>query len=244
MLFLCSFQPVSFHSKWYFCGHKLAATVPNIASSSHNHNQVLEDKVDSYCTCLLFRRKHFPSPKQWHPTPALLPGKPHGQRSLVGCSPWGREESDTTEQLHFNFSLSCLGEGNGNPLQCSCLENPRDGGAWLAAVYGVAQSRTRLKRLSSSRPSSLVNRKTITGQALSCNAPGIFAYTQRQALLERKKNVWDFALNSSQCLLQTVNPFILPEEKQGDLLKRDVSWVPRIANSLAFLVTNKEHGCF
>ena len=55
-----------------------------------------------------------------------------------------------TERLHFHFSLSCIGEGNGNPPQCSCLENPRDGGAWWAAVYGVAQSRTRLKRLSSS----------------------------------------------------------------------------------------------
>ena len=87
---------------------------------------------------------------QWHPTPVLLPGKSHGWRSLVGCSPWGREESDTTERLHFHFSLSCLGEGNGNPLQCSCLENPRDGGVWWAAVYGVAQSQTRLKRLSSS----------------------------------------------------------------------------------------------
>ena len=88
--------------------------------------------------------------RQWQPTPVLLPGKSHGQRSLVGCSPWGREESDTTERLHFPFSLSCIGEGNGNPLQCSCLENPRDGGAWWAAVCGVAQSRTRLKRLSSS----------------------------------------------------------------------------------------------
>ena len=67
----------------------------------------------------------------------------------MGCSPWGREESDTTERLHFHFSLSRIGEGNGNPLQCSCLENPRDGGAWWAAVYGVTQSRTRLKRLSS-----------------------------------------------------------------------------------------------
>ena len=57
---------------------------------------------------------------------------------------------DTTERLHFHFSLSWIGEGNGNPLQCSCLENPRDGGAWWAAIYGVAQSRTRLKRLSSS----------------------------------------------------------------------------------------------
>ena len=88
--------------------------------------------------------------RQWHPTPVLLPGKSHGQRNLVGCSQWGRWESDTTERLQFHFSLSCIGEGNGNPLQCSCLENPRDGGAWWAAVYGVAQSRTRLKRLSSS----------------------------------------------------------------------------------------------
>ena len=86
----------------------------------------------------------------WHPTPVLLPGKSHGWRSLVGCSPCGREESDTTEQLHFHFSLSCIGEGKGNPLQCSCLENPRDGGAWWASIYGVAQSQTRLKRLSSS----------------------------------------------------------------------------------------------
>ena len=61
-----------------------------------------------------------------------------------------------TERLHFHFSLSCIGEGNGNPLQCSCLENPRDGGAWLAAVYGVAQSRTWLKRLSSSSSSNLI----------------------------------------------------------------------------------------
>ena len=83
-----------------------------------------------------------------------MPGKSHGWRSLVGCSPWGREESDTTERLHFHFSLSCIGEGNGNPLQCSCLENPRDGGAWWAAVCGVAQSWTRLKRLSSSSSSS------------------------------------------------------------------------------------------
>ena len=73
------------------------------------------------------------------------PGRLQSMRSL---------ESDTTERLHFHFSLSCIGEGNGNPLQCSCLENPRDGEAWWAAVYGVAQSRTRLKRLSSSSSSS------------------------------------------------------------------------------------------
>ena len=88
--------------------------------------------------------------RQCHRTPVLLPGKSHGWRSLVGCSPWGREESDMTERLPFHSSLSCIGEGNGNPLQRSCLENPRDGEAWLAAVYGVTQSQTRLKRLSSS----------------------------------------------------------------------------------------------
>ena len=79
--------------------------------------------------------------------------------TLAWKTPWeepgrlqsmGSLESDTTERLPFHFSLSCIGEGNGNPLQCSCLENPRDGGAWRAAVFGVAQSRTWLKRLSSS----------------------------------------------------------------------------------------------
>ena len=94
--------------------------------------------------------------ERWHPTPVLLPRKSHGRRSLLGCGPWGCEESDTTERLHFHFSLSYIGEGNGNPLQCSCLENPRDGGAWRAAVYGVAQSRTRLKRLSSSSSSKTI----------------------------------------------------------------------------------------
>ena len=100
------------------------------------------------------RSSHTARKRQWHPTPVLLPGKSHGRRSLVGCRPWGREESDTTERLHFHFSLSCIGEGNGNPLQYSCLEDPRDEGVWWAAVYGVAQSPTRLKRLSSSSSSS------------------------------------------------------------------------------------------
>ena len=86
--------------------------------------------------------------RQWQPTPVHLPGKSHGWRSLVGCSPWGRKESGTTERLHFHFSLLCFGEGNGNPL-----ENPRDSRAWWAAVSGVTQSRTQLKRLSSSSSS-------------------------------------------------------------------------------------------
>ena len=106
------------------------------------------------CEIGINRKKSLNSPsqnnlwrRQWHLTPVLLPRKSHGRRSLVGCSPWGRQESDRTERLHFHFSLSCIGEGNGNPLQCSCLENPRDGGAWWAAVSGVTRSRTRLKRL-------------------------------------------------------------------------------------------------
>ena len=89
---------------------------------------------------------------------------PHSS-TLAWKIPWAEEpgrlrsmgslESDTTEWLHFHFSLSCIGGGNGNPLQCPCLENPRDRGAWWAAVYGVAQSRTRLKWLSSSSISQL-----------------------------------------------------------------------------------------
>ena len=101
----------------------------------------------------------------WHPTPVLLPGESHGRRSLVGCNPWGRDESDTTERLPFRFSLSCIGEGNGNPLQCSCLENPRDGGVWWGGVCGVAQSRTQLKRLSSSSSSSSRATKGFPGGA-------------------------------------------------------------------------------
>ena len=74
--------------------------------------------------------------RQWHPTPVRLPGKSHGRRSLVGCSPWGYKESDMTTRLHFHFSLSCIGKGNGNPLQCSCLESPGDGGAWWLPSIG------------------------------------------------------------------------------------------------------------
>ena len=111
-------------------------------------------------TFTLWRRK-------WQPTPMFLPGESRGQESLVGCHLWGHTEPDMTEQLHFDFSVSYIGEENGNPLQYSCLENPRDGGAWWAAVYGVAQGRTRLKRLSSSSSSS-----SRDGLYLSLN-PGI-----------------------------------------------------------------------
>ena len=69
-------------------------------------------------------------------------------RVVLNSCPWSCSGLDMTERLNFHFSLSCTGEGNGNPLQYSCLENPRDDGTWWAAVYGIAQSRTRLKRLS------------------------------------------------------------------------------------------------
>ena len=103
------------------------------------------------------------------PHSSALAWKIHGRRSMVGCSPWGRQESDMTERLHFHFSLSCTGEGNSNPLHCSCLENPRDSGTGWAAVYGVAQSRTRLKRLSSSS-SSLIPRARCT------NIYGVYSF--------------------------------------------------------------------
>ena len=106
--------------------------------SNPRHREVLQFSQGNLATRWQNRSR------QWQPTRVLLPGKSHGQRSLVGCSALGRKESDTTERLHFHFSLSCIGEGSGNPLQCSCLENPRDGGAWWAAVHGVAKSWTRL----------------------------------------------------------------------------------------------------
>ena len=127
----------------HYFANKGPSSEDYVFSSSHLWIWELDYKEGS----MLKRRR------QQHPTPVLLPGKSHGRRSLVGCSPWGRTELDMTERLHFHFSLSCTGEGNGNPLQCSCLENPR-GGSWWAAIYGVAQSQTRLKRLSSSSSSN------------------------------------------------------------------------------------------
>ena len=155
MLLLCLafpsiFSPISLHDKFYF----MLFPVPITAICFWVHWPTLP-KLHSQHSFIPFF--HPPCPdsrrRQWQPTPVLLPGKSQGRRSLVGCSPWDRKELDTTEWLPFHFSLSCTGEGNGNPLQCSCLENPRNGGAWWAAVYGVTQSRTWLKRLSSSSSS-------------------------------------------------------------------------------------------
>ena len=100
-------------------------------TSSHDKNSSQPGIVENFLSL---------TEKAMAPHSSTLPGKSYEPRSLVGCSPWGCLESDTTEQLPFHFSLPCIGEGNGNPLQCSCLENPREGGAWWAAVYGVAES--------------------------------------------------------------------------------------------------------
>ena len=104
-----------------------------------------------------------PGKRTWQSTPVFFAEKSHGQRRLVSYSPWVAKESDTTEHAYLSYSRSAksnlwyminvsgcfIGEGNGNPLQCSCLENPRDDGAWWAAICGVTQSRTQLKWLSS-----------------------------------------------------------------------------------------------
>ena len=119
-------------------------------------------QTSAYLLQQTLKRHH--SSVSWNaPGTVLLPGKSHGWRSLVGYSSWGCYKSDMTERLHFHFSLSCIGEGNSNPLQCSYLENSRDWGAWWAAIYGVAQSRTRLKQLGSTRMSMLGNRECLAG---------------------------------------------------------------------------------
>ena len=126
------------------CGGELCSKISADGDCSHEIKRrlVLGRKVMTNLDSILRRR-------QWQPTPVLLPGKSHGRKSLVGCSPWGCKELDMAKRLHFHFSLSYIGEGNENPLQCSCLENLRDGGAWWAPVSGVAKSWTQ-QQLSSS----------------------------------------------------------------------------------------------
>ena len=122
----------------------------------------------------------------WHPTPVLLPGRSHGWRSLVGCSPWGREESDMTEQLHCTFSVILpniryilylyilAGEGNGTPLQYSCLENPMDRGAWQAAVHGVLKSQTQLSDFTFTFHFHALEKETAThSSVLAWRIPGM-----------------------------------------------------------------------
>ena len=139
--------------------------------------------------------------RQWHPTPVLLPGKSHGQRSLVGCTPWGWKESDTTERLHFHFALSCIGEGNGNPLQCSWLENPRDGGSWWVAIYGVTQSWTWLKWLSSSSSIRYLSFSFwLTSLCIICSR---FIH-----LIRTDSNAFLFMANIPLCICTTTSLFI------------------------------------
>ena len=164
--------------------HQFLGIQPSLWSNSHVHTWLLGkdylraiDSQVSEWQCVIIQLRTWSlktdlslNPglrRQWHPTPVLLPGESHVWRSMVGCSPWSWYELDMTERLHFHFSLSYIGEGNGNPLQCSCLENPRDGGAWWAAIYGVAQSRTRLKQLSSSSSRRF---KVLQGRKETCFA--------------------------------------------------------------------------
>ena len=160
-----------------------------------------------------FSAQHFLWPNSY---PVLLPRKSHGWRNLVGYSPWGRYESDVTERLQFHFSLSHNGEGNGNLLQCSCLENPRDGRAWWAAAYGVAQSRTRLKRLSSSNSLHLymttgkttaLTIQTFVSKVMSLlfNALSRFVIT----FLPRSKCLFISWLQSLSTMIQSTGPQIL-----------------------------------
>ena len=130
---------------WRIHGRRILSRLQSMGSLGVGHDY-WETSLSLF-TFMHWRRK-------WQPTPVFLTGESQGQGSLVCCRLRGHTELDTTERLHFHFSLSCIGEGNGNPLQCSCLENLRDEGAWWAAVCRVAQSQTRLKRLSSSSSSS------------------------------------------------------------------------------------------
>ena len=148
--------------------------------------------------------------------------RPHGlQYSRPSCpspTPWvypnscprGLEELDTTERLHFHFSLSCIGGGNGNPFQCSCLENPRDGGAWWATIYGVTQSWTWLKRLSSSSSSMSIESVKPSNRLILCHPllpPSIFlsirVFSNEPALCIRWPKYWSFSFSlspSNECL--------------------------------------------
>ena len=125
--------------------------------------------------------------------------KSHGWRSLVGCIPWGRWELDTTERLHFHFSLSCV-EGNGSPLQCSCLENPRDRGAWWAAVYGVTQSRTRLKGLSSSSSSKITADANCSNEIERCLLLGRKVMINIDSILKSR----DITLPTKVCIVKAM----------------------------------------
>ena len=140
----------------------------------------------------------------------------HGRRSLEGCSPWDRWGLDRTERLHFHISLSCIGEGNGNPRQCSCLENPRDRGAWWAAVYGVAQSRTQLKWLSSSSSSLSVELEAFWRTLTSWWSMGsgvLWSRVLNSVLLLQN---WAFSWGPALCCSSGLHKAYNTEEKEGE----------------------------
>ena len=124
----------------------------------------------------------------------------------------GLLESDMTERHHFHFSLSCFGEGNGNPLQCSCLENPRDGGAWWAAIYGVTQSRSRLKRLSSS--SMIILPMLIIIPRLLYSGFSFSFWKKSENILRSQVNM---KRNQNPAYDNLINWFQRQEEKHGSL---------------------------
>ena len=171
--------------------------------------------------------------RRWDPTPVLLPGKSHGWRSLVGCSPGGCEELDTTERLHFHFSLSSIGEGNGNPLQCSCLENPRDRGAWWAAIYGVQQSWTCLKRLGSSSSMSIESVMP-SNYLIFCHPlllmpsifPSIRVFSSESVLRIRWPKDWSFSFNVS------------PSNEHPGLISFRMEWLDLLAVQVSRVFSN------
>ena len=158
------------------------------------------------------------------PYSSTLAWKIHGCRSLVGCSPRGREESDMTDWFPFHFSLSCIGEGNGNPLQCFCLENPKDGEAWWAAVYGVTQSRTRLKQFSSNSssfplcPFSVQFSRSVVSNSLrpmNHSTPGLPVHHQLPEFTQTHVHWVRDAIQPSHPLLSPSPPVPNPSQHQS-----------------------------
>ena len=135
---------------------------------------------------------HYVSEKAVAPTPVLLPGKYHGPRSLVGCSPWGSLRVGHNWATSLSLFTFAHWRRKCNPLQCSCLENPRDGGAWWAAVYEVTQSRTRLKRLSSSSSSSSSTILWTFPCFLLQGVPGLSCVEPSTYLFRKSFKFWSF----------------------------------------------------
>ena len=162
--------------------HLRSAITPNIAATLVCSSAIKAVSLYFQILCCLY----FPA-KAMAPHSSTFAWKIPWTEEPGGLQSMGSLESDTTERLHFHFSLSCIGEGNGSPLQCSCLENPRDREAWWAAVSGVTQSQTQLKRLSSSSSSSTSLRASDTSPQDSTTR---VTHSTLQAILEVPRWVW------------------------------------------------------